>query len=109
MLPGEGAWWNWSDALTFIGVFVFIRIAFIWLATKAFVLMIPDGDRCPMCDGHTLPIERDGWWRILGPRFRRSWCLDCGWEGVLRRSESPPPTSGRIGRSARELVRRSPK
>lgn len=88
-MPGK---WTWTDAWIFIGVFLGIRIAFIWLATKAFVLMIPDGDQCPMCDGHTLPIERDGWWKILGPRFRRSWCLDCGWEGVLRRSENPVAT-----------------
>ena len=81
-MPGS---WTWADAWTFIGVFIGIRIAFIWLATKAFIMMIPDGDCCPMCDGHTLPIQRDGWWKILGPRFRRSWCLDCGWEGVLRR------------------------
>ncbi len=85
--------WTWTDAWTFIALFIGIRIAFIWLATKAFVAMIPDGDCCPMCDGRTLPIERDGWWKILGPRFRRSWCLECGWEGVLRRSEIPivPP------------------
>ena len=73
--------WTWTDAWTFIALFVGIRIAFIWLATKAFIAMIPDGDCCLMCDGHTLPIQRDGWWKILGPRFRRSWCLDCGWEG----------------------------
>jgi hypothetical protein len=68
---------------------VAIRIAFIWLATKTFIAMIPDGDKCPLCDGETLAIERSGWWRVLGPRFRRSWCLDCGWEGVLRRTVVP--------------------
>lgn len=73
----------------FIGVIVVIRICFIYIATKAFIMMIPDGDRCVICDGETLAIERDGWWRILGPRFRRSWCIDCGWQGVLRRSTIP--------------------
>jgi len=81
--------WTWTDAWMFIGVVLAIRVAFIWLATKAFILMIPDGDRCVLCDGDTLPIQRDGWWRVLGPRFRRSWCLDCGWEGVLRRTVVP--------------------
>lgn len=81
--------WTWTDAWIFIGVILGIRVAFIWLATKAFVLMIPDGDRCVLCDGDTLAIQRDGWWRILGVRFRRSWCLRCGWEGVLRRSCVP--------------------
>lgn len=104
-MPGE---WTWSDAWVFIGVFIGIRIAFIWLATKAFIAMIPEGDCCILCDGQTLPIERDGWWSVLGPRFRRSWCLDCGWEGVLRRSEVPPPPSagGRSGRSAKQYTHR---
>lgn len=73
----------------FIGVVLAIRAAFFWLATKAFILMIPDGDCCPLCDSETLAIQRDGWWRMLGVRFRRSWCIGCGWEGVLRRSQVP--------------------
>ena len=81
--------WDWTDALMFIGAVVAIRVAFFWIATKAFVMMIPDGDECVMCNGETLAIERDGWWRVLGPRFRRSWCIGCGWEGVLRRSDVP--------------------
>jgi hypothetical protein len=85
-MPGT---WTWTDACIFIGVFVFIRVAVIWMCTKAFIAMIPDGDCCPICDSATLPIARDGWWKVLGPRFRRSWCLGCGWEGVLRRSEIP--------------------
>ncbi len=81
--------WTWSDAATFIGVFVVIRIVIIWMATKLFIAIIPDGDCCPLCDTVTLPVERDGWWKLLGARFRRSWCLGCGWEGVLRRSARP--------------------
>lgn len=93
--------WTWSDAWVFIAVFVAIRITFIWLATKMFVAMIPDGDHCLMCDGRTLPIERNGWWRVLGPRFRRSWCFECGWEGVLRRSAVTPPASANMPIPAR--------
>ena len=85
-----GKWgaWTWSDAAIFIGVFAFIRVAMIWLATKMFLALIPHGVECPLCDGHTLPIERVGWWRVLGARFRRSWCIDCGWEGILQRDPS---------------------
>lgn len=75
------------DAVQFIAVIAAIRFAVFYICTKAFILMIPDGDACPLCDGGTLPIERNGWWRVLGAQFRRSWCLDCGWEGVLRRSD----------------------
>ena len=94
-----GTWgsWSWGDAATFIALFAFIRVVFIWLATKAFIAMIPDGDRCTICEGATLPIERSGWWRVLGPQFRRSWCLECGWEGVLRRGVFPVFGSSQAG------------
>ena len=87
--------WTWTDAWMFIGVVLAIRVAFFWLVTKAFVLMIPDGDQCVLCNGETLRIGTGGWWCLLGPRFRRSWCLGCGWEGVLRRSEVSPGLGGR--------------
>lgn len=90
VLPSPvGSTWTWTDAWMFIGGVLAMRVAFFWIATKAFVMMIPDGDQCVMCNGETLAIARDGWWRVLGPRFRRSWCLDCGWEGLLRRAEVP--------------------
>lgn len=96
MTPGS---WTWTDAAVFIGLFVVIRVVIIWMATKLFVAMIPDGDCCPLCDTVTLPIERSGWWKVLGPRFRRSWCLGCGWEGVLRRSEARDKGPGPRGSS----------
>ena len=83
---------NWLDAMVFISFFVAVRIIIVWFLTRLYILMIPDGDRCPLCDSYTLPIERNGWWRLLGPRFRRSWCLDCRWEGVLRRTANFDPT-----------------
>lgn len=100
-IPGT---WTWSDAAQFIALFVGIRIAFIWMATRLFVGLIPDGDACPLCDAATLPIERDGWWRVLGERYRRSWCLECQWEGVLRRSSAAqgavtPPIANRRSQS----------
>ena len=97
--------WTWTDAALFIGVFVLIRLVVIWMATQMFIAMIPDGDCCPLCDTVTLPIERSGWWKVLGPRFRRSWCLGCGWVGVLRRSE--PPRAGYATRSALNAMSRS--
>jgi hypothetical protein len=88
-VPGS---WTWTDAWIFIGFFVAVRVIIVWFLTRLYILMIPDGDLCPLCDGYTLPIERVGGWRVLGPRFRRSWCLDCGWEGVLRRTANFDPT-----------------
>ena len=102
-MPGS---WTWSDAWIFIGVFVSIRIIIIWFLTRLFILVIPDGDMCPLCDGYTLPIERDGWWKLLGKRFRRSWCLECQWEGVLRRSANFDATKLSSQTEIRKAVRK---
>lgn len=80
--------WSWSDALIFIGVISALQITLFVLLTKVFFGMFPEGEQCPMCDGDTIAVERVGWWRLFARRFRRSWCLDCGWEGVLRRSDA---------------------
>lgn len=71
------------------GFFVLRGIA----ATVFFFYILPVGDRCPNCDGITIRVESKGWNSIL-PWFRTSWCLDCGWHGLLRHgplSEAPAP------------------
>lgn len=86
-MPGR---WTWTDAAIFIAVISALQLAMFLLLTKVFLGMITEGDRCPVCDGETDAVERQGWWRLisLGPRNRRSWCLSCGWEGLLRRSDA---------------------
>lgn len=85
-----GRWWTTRDAVTYITIFTVLQVAMFWLLTKVFLGMISEGDKCPVCDGETHAVERRGWWHIVsfGIRNRRSWCLGCGWEGVLRRSEA---------------------
>jgi hypothetical protein len=68
-------------AVAFVGFFILRAIA----ATVIFFFILPAGDRCPMCDAHTFRIQSKGW-NLLMPWFRTSWCADCGWEGLLRRS-----------------------
>ncbi len=98
------AWWQWSDAWTFIAVFVGLRIAFIWLATQAIVALIPEGDICLTCGEETQPLVHEGGWRVLGHRFHRRFCLSCGWEGVARTplcrppARPAPPTAPRASR-----------
>jgi hypothetical protein len=89
------AWWAWSDAWIFIGVFVGLRIAFIWLATQFIVALIPEGNRCVTCGEETQPLVHEGGWHLLGQRFHRRFCLSCSWEGVARtpstkRRQRPP-------------------
>ena len=53
------------------------------LATIFFFYLIPEGVSCPNCDEVTVRVESRGW-NFLMPRFRTSWCLACGWHGLLR-------------------------
>jgi hypothetical protein len=80
-----------SDALIFGGVFVGLFVLRFIAATVVFYWLLPRGDKCPNCDAVTLRVESPGWNRIM-PWMRTSWCLQCGWEGLLRHgplSETP--------------------
>ncbi|HYD51029.1 MAG TPA: hypothetical protein VEA99_00325 [Gemmatimonadaceae bacterium] len=70
-------------AIVFVGFFVLRGI----FATIVFYFILPDSDRCPMCDAPTLHIHSPVWRRTL-PGLRPSWCPDCRWEGMLRRPEA---------------------
>jgi hypothetical protein len=75
-----------------IGGFFVLRAI---LATVFFFYLLPQGDRCPNCDSVTLRVQARGW-NFLLPRFRTSWCHDCGWEGLLRNGPlTPAPTSSK--------------
>jgi hypothetical protein len=68
-------------------VFAVVLVAFfalrIVVATIVFLFILPDGDRCPICDEVTLRVQSKGW-NTLMPWFRTSWCLRCNWEGLHR-------------------------
>lgn len=73
-----------SDAAIFGIIFVaFFVLRFIG-ATVFFLMILPDGVRCPNCDAVTLRVRSRGW-NMLMPWFRTSWCYECGWHGLLRR------------------------
>ena len=67
------------------GFFVLRGIA----ATVVFFYLLPAGDRCPNCDSPTLRVQSRGWNAVL-PWFRTSWCLACGWHGLLRHGSLTP-------------------
>ena len=75
-------------ALIVLGGFFILRGI---VATWAFLYILPAGDRCPNCDAVTLRVENKGWNTLL-PWFRTSWCLDCGWHGLLRHGDPSPST-----------------
>ena len=84
-MPGR---WSWTDAWIFIAVISALQLAMFVLLTKIYLVMLPEGENCPVCDCDTLSMERSGWRRLLGGRFRHSWCIDCGWAGLHRRSDA---------------------
>lgn len=72
-----------SYAVLFTLIFVGLFVLRIILATIFFALILPNDGRCPMCDATTLRLA-SAFDKVL-PWFRSSWCLRCGWQGVLRR------------------------
>jgi hypothetical protein len=84
----------WVEAVLAIGIiggFFVLRGIF---ATVFFYHILPEGDRCPICDAHTLRIESKGMNRLV-PWIRTSWCMRCGWDGWLRHEPRSPGNSRR--------------
>ena len=72
-----------SDAAIFATVFVSIFVLRIVAATLVFYWILPQSDRCPNCNAVTLRVQSRGLGRWLHS-FRSSWCIKCGWTGMLR-------------------------
>jgi hypothetical protein len=81
----------------FAGFFILRGVA----ATVVFFYLLPAGDRCPNCDGATIRVESRGWNSLL-PWFRTSWCLDCGWHGLLRDGPLTPAETDSRSLAGRE-------
>ena len=78
-----------SDAVIFVLIFAGFFVLRGVAATVVFFYLLPEGDRCPNCDAVTLRVQSSVWNRLL-PRFRTSWCYECGWHGMLRRGPLSP-------------------
>jgi hypothetical protein len=76
------------DAWIFIAVIGGLQLAMFLLLTRVYFGMLPEGHHCPLCDGETLSVERTGWRRVIGRRYRHSWCIACGWQGLHRRTDA---------------------
>lgn len=62
-------------------------------------LMLPKQSVCPRC-GAPLARVHHAVLRLLVPIVDHCWCLDCGWNGIVR--QQPRPTQSRvISRAAR--------
>lgn len=72
-----------SDALIFVLVFGGLMFLRLVAATIVFVLILPRGDRCPLCDATTARLT-SAVLRVLRIPLTHRWCLACGWDGYMR-------------------------
>lgn len=73
-----------SDAAIFVFVFGGLLVLRIIAATVVFVLILPRGDQCPLCNAATIRLHAPFFARIC---LAKRWCLACGWDGAMRISE----------------------
>src|SRR5205814_8482936 len=80
-------------------VTVVMRVAIV---TAVVYLLLPRGPLCPHCGIEMVPLRNRFLDRLL-PALQRRWCLECGWDGVVRRVRA---TGGRgPGRGTRNPPR----
>ena len=77
------------EAIVFTVVFSALFVIRIVLATTVFFWILPEADRCPVCDAPTLRVQHRVW-NALFPKLRTSWCPECGWDGLLRPGQITP-------------------
>jgi hypothetical protein len=60
---------------------VLLRVAIV---TAVVYLLLPQGALCPHCNLEMIAIRNRVLDRLV-PVLQRRWCLECGWNGVVRR------------------------
>jgi hypothetical protein len=88
-----------SDGVIFVLVFGGLFVLRIIAATVVFLWILPRGDHCPNCDAVTIRLESSLWVRWIRS-LRHSWCLTCGWHGMMRTGPVTPQHT-----ESRELVK----
>jgi len=78
-----------------------VLMRFVIVAAVVY-LLLPRETRCPHCDAEMVAIRNRFVDRVLR-KIERRWCMECGWNGVIRRPQ-PAPTS----RDARRVPRPTP-
>lgn len=78
-------------------VTVLLRFALILVLVY---VLLPARRDCPRCAAG-LSLIRHPLWRRLVPLLEHRWCLDCGWNGIVRRTPALVRHSRVITRAAR--------
>lgn len=65
---------------------VLLRLAIV---VAVIYRLLPRGPLCPHCKVEMVPIRNRFLDRWL-PAIQRRWCLECGWNGIVRRIRAAP-------------------
>jgi hypothetical protein len=65
---------------------VLMRVAII---TAVAYLLLPQGIVCPHCSADLAALRNRFFDRVL-PALQRRWCIECGWNGLVRRARPAP-------------------
>ena len=68
-----------------VAVLLFTVLMRVAIVAAVVYLVLPLGPLCPHCKIEMVPIRNRFVDRIL-PMLQRRWCLECGWNGVVRRT-----------------------
>src|SRR2546430_8639854 len=66
---------------------VLLRVAIV---TAVVYLLLPQGALCPHCNVEMVAVRNRVLDRLV-PVLQRRWCLECGWNGVVRRGRGAHP------------------
>ena len=69
-------------------------------------LLLPRGPLCPHC-GIEMVALRNRFFDHVVPALQRRWCIECGWDGIVRRVRGAP--ARREARSSRPAPRPTPR
>src|SRR5205823_14534959 len=76
---------------------VLLRVAIV---TAVVYLLLPQGALCPHCNVEMVAVRNRVLDRLV-PVLQRRWCLECGWNGVVRRGRGAPAPTPKAPRAPR--------
>jgi Zn ribbon nucleic-acid-binding protein len=80
---------------------VAIRVAIVLVVAY---LLLSQGPLCPQCGAEMLAI-RNRFLDWVVPALQRRWCVECGWNGVVRRASGAPARGSAAPREPRPAPR----
>lgn len=86
-----------------VAVLLFTVLLRLVVVAAVVYLLLPAGPLCPHCKVEMVSI-RNRLFDVLIPVLQRRWCMDCGWNGIVRRIRG----ASKRTRTARRTPRTTP-